>query len=173
MSAPVQVGPLPSGGGPGSSPDWDDVLADIGDRIRAERHARSWSQNELGLRAGLSIGTVRRLEDGQTTLRSFVAACVALHVNIGSLLSGEWQMPAVKPRLTPAQARVLKAVAAEGSPTLAADRLRIPMATVTSRLAEIYRLLDVTHLPRGRERFQAAVRVAREQGLLNTRTRTS
>lgn len=156
MTAPVHVGP-----------DWDDLLADIGDRIRAERKARGWSQTELGLRAGLSLTLVQRLENGQTTLRSFVAACAALEVNIGDLLDGEWKVPQVRPRLTPAQTRVLQAVADFGTATAAADQLGIPRDTVTSRLSEIYRQFGLTHLRRGAERCSAAVEEAIRHGLIN------
>jgi len=156
VTAPVHVGP-----------DWDDLLADIGDRIRAERKARGWSQTELGLRAGLSLTLVQRLENGQTTLRSFVAACAVLEVNIGDLLAGEWKVPQVRPRLTPAQMRVLQAVADFGTATAAADRLGIPRDTVTSRLSEIYRRVGLTHLRRGEERRAAAVEAATRHGLIN------
>lgn len=166
MTAPVMVGPSPSGGGPAPSPDWDDVLADIGDRIRAERRARGWSQTALGQRAGLSLATIKRLENGETTLRGFVAACAALQVDIGTILAGEWQMPVLKPSLTPIQVRVLEAVAEVGTPELAAQRLGVARDTVTSRLSEIYRRLDLVHVPRGAERRAAAVRVAREYCLI-------
>lgn len=156
MTAPVHVGP-----------DWDELLADIGDRIRAERKARGWSQTELGLRAGLSLTLVQRLENGLTTLRSFVAACAVLEVNIGDLLAGEWQVPPVRPRLTPAQARVLQAVADSGTAAAAADRLGIPLATVRSRMSEIYRQFDLMHLRRGEERRAAAVEAATRHRLIN------
>jgi transcriptional regulator with XRE-family HTH domain len=167
------VGPSPQGGGPVPSPDWDEVLADIGDRIRAERQARRWSQTELGLRAGLSLNTVKRMENGNTTLRGFVAACAALQVSIGDLLAGEWQLPPVRPSLTAGQLRVLRAVARWGSASAAASRLGVPRDSVTSRLSEIYRRLGVTEVPRGEQRCSAAVRVAVEHGLLSPEIRTS
>lgn len=173
MSAPVQVGPSPSGGGPVPSPDWDDVLADIGDRIRAERQARRWSQTELGLRAGLSLNTVKRLENGNTTLRGFVAACAALGVGIGHLLAGEWKVPAVRPSLTPSQARMLRSVASCQAVDAAATQLGMSRDALSSRLSEIYRRLGVTHLPRGEERRAAAVRVAVQHGLITSPNRTS
>lgn len=167
------VGSSSPGGGPAPFPDWDDVLADIGDRIRAERHARNWSQTTLGQRAGLSLATIKRLENGETTLRGFVAACAALQVDIGTLLAGEWQTPALRPSLTPIQVRVLQAVAEVGTPELAAERLGMARDTVTSRLSEIYRRLDLVHVPRGAERRAAAVRVARQHRLIDLPKRTS
>ncbi|MGW2725648.1 helix-turn-helix domain-containing protein [Streptomyces sp. NPDC001492] len=166
MTAPVLVGPSPQGGGPVPYPDWDEVLADIGDRIRAERKARGWSQTELGLRSGLSLNTIKRVETGRTTLRGFVAACAALQVGIGELLSGDWCLPEQRPRLTPAQVRVLRAVADTGSVEAAAASLRVPVGALSPRLSEIYRRLGVAHLRRGGERRTAAVRVARQHGIL-------
>lgn len=173
MTAPALVGPSSPGGGPVPSPDWDDVLADIGDRIRAERQARGWSQSELGQRTGLSFATVKRLENGETTLRAFVVACAALQVDIGALLAGEWRMPALRLSLTPIQVRVLEAVAELGTPELAAERLGMARDTVTSRLSEIYRRLNVVHVPRGAKRRAAAARVAVEHGLITPPNRTS
>lgn len=173
MTAPVMVGPSSPGGGPVPFPDWDDVLADIGDRVRAERQSRGWSQTALGQRAGLSRATIKRLENGETTLRGFVAACAALQVDIGTLLAGEWRMPALRLSLTPLQVRVLEAVAEFGMPELAAERLGVARDTVTSRMSEIYRRLDVTHVPRGAERRSAAVKVAVQHGLITPPNRTS
>ena len=121
MTTNMQMAPQHGSGQRDAAPDWDDVLADIGDRIRAERKARGWSQTELGLRTGLSLNTVKRMENGNTTLRGFVAACSALEVGIGELLAGEWQMPALRPSLTPFLVRVLRAVAESGSPAAAAS----------------------------------------------------
>jgi len=173
VSAPVLVGPPPQRGGPVPFLDWDDLLADIGDRIRAERKARGWSQTELGHRAGLDRAAVGRLENGNTTLRCFIAACTALQVDFVQVLSGQWQVPALRPSLTPAQHRVLRAVAVEGSASAAATRLGIPLDTVTSRLSEIYRRLGVTGARRGEERRVAAVRAAVQHGLLPSEFGTS
>jgi len=171
VSAPVQAGPPPSGPAPGL--DWDDLLADIGDRIRAERKARGWSQTELGHRANIDRGAVRRLEDGNSTIRCFIAACAALQVDFVQVLSGEWQIPVPRPVLTPAQDRVLKALASAGSTPDAAAGLGIPLATVRSRLSEICRRLGVAGVRRGEERRVAVVRAAVEYGLLRPEIGTS
>jgi transcriptional regulator with XRE-family HTH domain len=171
VTAQVQVGPPTSG--PVPALDWDDLLADIGDRIRAERQARGWSQTELGHRANIDRGAVRRLENGDAKLRCFIAACTALQVDFVQVLSGEWQIPAPKPVLTPAQGHVLKAVASAGSTADAAARLGIPLVTVMSRLSEIYRRLGVTGVRRGEERRAAAIRAAVEHGLLRPEIGTS
>lgn len=67
--------------------------------------------------------------------------------------------------LTPLQARVLTA-AADGAPLrIVAEHLGTTRAQVAARLSDAYRRLDVTHLPRN-ERRQAAVRIARNRGLI-------
>jgi transcriptional regulator with XRE-family HTH domain len=149
------------------------VLADIGDRIRAERQARGWSQTELGLRAGLSLNTIKRLENGHTTLRGFVAACAALQIGVGQVLASDWQLPAHRPSLTPSQVRVLRAVAEAGDAQGAAALLGVPRDALSSRLSEIYRRLGVTEFPKGAERRSAAVRMAVQHGLITPQNRTS
>ncbi|MGW0948489.1 helix-turn-helix domain-containing protein [Streptomyces sp. NPDC002623] len=166
MSAPTVAGPSPSGGGLGPSPEWEDVLADIGDRIRAERQAQRWSQTELGRRAGLARNTVRRLEDGESTLRCFALVCNALGVDMGFLLSREWRIPKPVPRLAPGQARVLRAVSTGLPLTAAAAELGMRRTALAARMSEIYRRLGVADLPFG-ERRSAAVRVAVEHGLID------
>lgn len=169
MSAPVQVGPSPRGGGPVPSPDWDDVLADIGDRIRAERRARGWSQTELARRAGLDWGTVKRLENGVGWLRTFTQACWGLEVPMDYLLSDRWQMPTrTQPALalSEQQVRVLRAVADGRSITAAALALGIPRGGVAAQMSQIYRRLGVADLPQA-ERRAAAVRVAKQHGLID------
>lgn len=161
------VGPSPTGGGPTPFPDWDDVLADIGDRIRAERRARGWSQTDLGRRSGVSLGTVKRLEAGDSSLLiTFAMACRAMGVDMGHLLSADWRMPERQLSLSPVQARVLAAVA-DGRPLKQAARvLGTTPTAVASVLAKTYRRLEVAELPRGQRRA-AAVRVARAHGLID------
>lgn len=172
MTAPVLVGPLPSGGGPVPSPDVDDMLADIGDRIRAERQARGWSQEELATRAGVSRKTIRGLEDGIGTLRVFTQACWGLQVDMAYLLSGRWQMPFRPPSLTPRQAEALRAVA-DGRPLAAAAReLGMTPEGVASALNGAYRRLGVAEVPREARRA-AAVRAASAHGLIFQPNRTS
>lgn len=165
-TAPVRPGPTTTGGGPGPSLNLDDLLADIGDRIRAERQARRWSQTELGRRAGLSLATVKRLENGETSLRGFVRACAALEIPVGHLLSEQWRMPALGPSLTPRQAEVLRVVA-DGRPlSVAAPQLGMTPEGLASVLSGIYRRLGVAEVPRERRRREA-VRVASTHGLMD------
>ncbi|WP_425275932.1 helix-turn-helix domain-containing protein [Streptomyces africanus] len=167
------MGPSSSSGGPAPSPDWDDVLADIGDRIRAERQARGWSQTELGRRASMGLATVKRLENGETSLHGFVRACAALEVTAAYLFSERWQMPVPRPSLTARQAEVLAAVS-DGRPlSVAARGLRMTPEGLASELSgRIYRRLGVGHVPRS-ERRAAAVRVAVQHGLIHAPKRTS
>lgn len=167
MTAPVMVGPSPTGGGPVPSLDWDDVLADIGDRIRAERQARGLSQGELGRRAGVALATIKRLENGESSLLStFTLACMAMGVDMGRLLSADWRLPERRLSLSPTQAKVL-ALVADGRPLKQAARvLGISPGAVASVLTKTYRRLEVADLPRGQRRV-AAVRVARAHGLID------
>lgn len=172
MTAPVKVGPSPLGDGPTPSLDLDDYLADIGDRIRAERQARGWTQPALATRAGLSLATVKRIEDGSGTLRVFIQVCAGLGVDVDYLLSGRWVMPERKPHLTAGQVRVLHAVA-DGQPlSEAAQAICMTRDGVSSVLSQVYRRLGVVDLPRG-ERRAAAVRVAMQHNLFTLPIRTS
>ena len=176
MSAPVMVGPSSPGGGPAPFPDWDDVLADIGDRIRAERQARGWGQQDLADRARLDRVTVRRLEDGIGSIRVFVQACWALEVDPGRLMSQQWAMPApqASPRgsLSPRQAQVLQAAAGGDSLARVGVRLGLDRSSVASFLSQAYRRLGVAHLPQ-EERRAAAIRVAMKDDLFTSSNRTS
>lgn len=183
MTAPVMVGPSPQGGGPVPFPDWDDVLADIGDRIRAERLARGWSETELGRRAGLGRNTVRRLENGDASLRCFVQACAAMSVPVDGLLSPAWQRPEPKTMpgrsatrkpvsLSPRQAAVLREAASGDSLAQVGSRLGLGAQAVASEISRAYRRLGVAYLPR-EQRRAAAIRVAMQHGLFNPPKRTS
>ncbi|MEU5976327.1 LuxR C-terminal-related transcriptional regulator [Streptomyces sp. NPDC047315] len=72
--------------------------------------------------------------------------------------------PARQP-LTPRQAEVLTAAASGDSLTTIATQLDTTPQQIGARLAEAYRRLDVTHLPRN-DRRTAAVRTARPRGLI-------
>jgi transcriptional regulator with XRE-family HTH domain len=161
----MQVGPAPQV----AFPDWEDVLADIGDRIRAERQARGWSQTELARRAGLDWGTVKRLESGVGWLRTFTQVCWGLQVPMDHLLSDQWQMPTraePSPSLSEQQMKVLRVVADGRSLSAAALALGMPRPAVAAQVSQIYRRLGVVDLPRA-ERRAAAVRIACQHGLID------
>jgi transcriptional regulator with XRE-family HTH domain len=56
-----------------------EILLTLGERLRAHRLAQSLPQRELALRAGLSLGAVRKLEhDGQSSLETLLRVVQAL-----------------------------------------------------------------------------------------------
>jgi transcriptional regulator with XRE-family HTH domain len=151
------------------SQDLEDAVADIGDRVRAERQARGWSARMLAERSGLTTYAVQRVEAGQIAMLNFAAVCWALDVSMSGLLSSEWRMPEPArrmPRLTPMQTRVVQEAASGDRLPVIAARIGTTRQVVAARLSEAYRLLGVSHLPVA-ERRAAAVRVARERGLLS------
>ncbi len=179
--APQWVGPSSSSGGPASSPDWDDLLADIGDRIRAERKARGWSVHRMSTHSGLAVITIKRLEAGAGSLRVFAQACAGLGVAMSYVLSDDWQMPAVKPvrsgspgpvELSPRQAAVVREAASGDSLAQIGHRLGLDSRAVGALLSRAYQRLGVALLP-ARERRAAALRVAVEHGLIDQEIRTS
>lgn len=170
MTAPSRVGPSSSGGGPVPFPDLEELVADIGDRIRAERLHRGWTQTELNTRAGVPGKCVSLTERGIGALpvTRLAQLCAGLGVSLGYLLSDDWQMPerkVTRPLLTQRQAQALSE-SRSGLPLSGiAKRVGIPTQAVGARLSEAYRLLGVSHLPHGQRR-EAAIRAAVERGLI-------
>ncbi|QLJ06799.1 helix-turn-helix domain-containing protein (plasmid) [Streptomyces sp. NEAU-sy36] len=148
----------------------DERVADLGDRVRAERQARGWSQPELGKRAGLALVTVQRLESGQSSLRTFLMACSVLGVDLAHLLSSQWQMPVPRPTLTRRQAQVLREVASGDSLSVVGARLGMAQTTVGAYLSQAYQKLGVADVAVAKRRA-TAVRVATEHGLLGPQGR--
>jgi transcriptional regulator with XRE-family HTH domain len=147
-----------------------DLLADMGDRLRVERQARHWSQEELASRTGLARQTIVRLEAGSVDirLRHLAAIAHAFGIPLTGLLDSRWTPPAVQNRLlTPRQVAVLAAVADGVSLAEAGRRVGISRESAAARLSEAYRLLDVAWMDRD-ERRAAAVRTARQRGLLSS-----
>ncbi|NUQ95811.1 MAG: transcriptional regulator [Streptomyces sp.] len=171
MTAPVLVGPQHDGG-PTPSPDVDDVLALVGDRIRAEREARGWSRDQLARRASISSATVRRLEDGNDRLRPLLAACRAFRLPVDYLLSAQWQAPSRRPTLAPRQVEVLREAASGDSLPVVGARLGMGSQAVAAVLSRTYTRLGVADLPVNQRR-SAAARVAAEYGLFDAQTRAS
>ncbi len=57
----------------------NETCAALGERVRQSRLRQNLTQQELGARAGVSFGAVRKLEaSGQTTLSTFVKCVQAL-----------------------------------------------------------------------------------------------
>ncbi len=57
----------------------EEVRRELGTRLKAQRLAQGIAQEELGARAGVSIGTVKNLENkGQASLESLLRIAMAL-----------------------------------------------------------------------------------------------
>ncbi|MFI8792639.1 helix-turn-helix domain-containing protein [Streptomyces sp. NPDC055105] len=150
---------------PAPYPDWHEVVADLGDRVRAERRARGMSAQALAERAGLSLAQVKYTEAGGQSLHSYVAICWALGLSLDALASPGWSA-SERVAVTPRQAQILRAAADGGSLLTIASRLGTTRQVVGARLSELYRLFDVAHFPVG-ERRSALLRAARDRGLLD------
>jgi transcriptional regulator with XRE-family HTH domain len=165
----------------GTGLDLDDYLADIGDRIRAERQARHWSIRTLSLHSGVPQETLRRLESGSASLRAFAQACMGLGVPMTDLLAEDWQMPEAcvvredqpgMARLSPQQKLVLAEAASGDSLSQVGARLGMDGHQVGAVLSRSYMRLGLSYLDRS-ERRKAAVRRAVELGLIPEPKRTS
>ena len=66
----------------------------MNERIRVIRKQFNISQTEFGKRIGVSLGVIKNLEQGKTTLTSplFELLCSIYHVNPDWLLNGEGEM---------------------------------------------------------------------------------
>ncbi len=57
----------------------EEIVRALGLRLRVQRLARSITQAELASRAGVAVGSVKKLESsGNTTLRTFISVVQAL-----------------------------------------------------------------------------------------------
>lgn len=57
----------------------DEIIREIGQRLRAQRMVKSMTQEELAARAGVGIGAVKKLEaGGNATLQTLVRVIQAL-----------------------------------------------------------------------------------------------
>ncbi|MFJ8727705.1 helix-turn-helix domain-containing protein [Streptomyces sp. NPDC093269] len=172
MTAPVQVGPSTNGG---PAPfDLEDYLADIGDRIRAERQARGWTLPELANLAGIGLATLKRIESGNLSMRPFLQACWALEVPPDHVMSDRWSLPgAVRElHLSPRQVRVLREAASGDSLSQVAARLGEDSRAVGACLSQVYGRLGVAEVPQA-ERRAAAVRVAMQHNLFTPANQTT
>jgi transcriptional regulator with XRE-family HTH domain len=77
----------------------DEIVCALGLRLRAQRLARSITQEELASRAGVALGSVKKLESGgNPTLHTFISVVQAL-----SLTDGFAALLALKPQTSIAE----------------------------------------------------------------------
>jgi transcriptional regulator with XRE-family HTH domain len=76
----------------------DGDLAQVGPRLRAVRHARGWSLEDLATRAGMSASTLSRLESGkrQASLELLLPLTRHLGIRIDDLVRPETPDPRVR-----------------------------------------------------------------------------
>jgi transcriptional regulator with XRE-family HTH domain len=56
-----------------------ELIRELGHRLRAQRLGKSVTQGELAVRAGVSVGAIKKLEaTGLTTMETYVRAVLAL-----------------------------------------------------------------------------------------------
>lgn len=67
-----------------------DLASVIGERVRRLREQRGFSQEQLGVHAGLAGRTVRRIEQGEDfTFGSLTAIAAVLEVDVVDLLADD------------------------------------------------------------------------------------
>lgn len=95
----------------------DDVLAQVGPRLRAARHARGLTLEELASRAAVSPSTLSRLESGkrQASLELLVPLTRHLGIRIDDLLPDAPADPRVRRPVIHREGHVLVPLATEGS----------------------------------------------------------
>ena len=95
-----------------------DELDQVGARLRAARHARGWTLDELARRASVSPSTLSRLESGkrQINLELLVPLTRQLGIRIDDLLPQEVPDPRVRRPVIHREGMVIVPLAPEGAP---------------------------------------------------------
>lgn len=93
-------------------------LDQVGPRLRAARHARGWTLDDLAARAGVSASTLSRLEAGkrQASLELLLPLTRRLGIRIDDLLPEPARDPRVRRPLVHRDGMVIAPLAPEGSP---------------------------------------------------------
>lgn len=93
-------------------------LDQIGPRLRALRHARGWTLDQLAKRAGMSTSTLSRLESGkrQASLELLLPLTRQLAVRLDDLIHPETPDPRVRRAVIRRDGLIVAPLTPEGSP---------------------------------------------------------
>jgi transcriptional regulator with XRE-family HTH domain len=102
-------------------------LKQVGARLRAIRHSRGWTLDELAARAGMSASTLSRLEAGkrQASLELLVPLTRQLGIGLDDLVTPAVGDPRVRRPVVRRDGLVIAPLAPEGSP-VATYRITYP-----------------------------------------------
>lgn len=108
----------------------DDELRQVGARLRALRHSRGWTLDELASRANLSPSTLSRLESGkrQASLELLVPLTRQLGVTLDDLVTPAVADPRVRRPIIRRDGLVIAPLAPDGSP-IATYKITYPPTT--------------------------------------------
>ncbi|MBK0421751.1 cupin domain-containing protein [Leucobacter sp. CSA2] len=104
-----------------AEPSAEESLSALGPRLRAARHGRNWTLEELAERAGMSPSTLSRLESGkrQATLELLLPLTRLLGVSLDDLLAPTARDPRVRRAAIRKRGRTIAPLTREESATRA------------------------------------------------------
>lgn len=125
-----------------------DELKQVGPRIRAIRHSRGWTLDELANRAGMSPSTLSRLESGkrQASLELLIPITRQLGVGLDSLVNPSVPDPRVRRPVIHRDGLTIAPLTGEGAPVGAFKIIYEPVADPPEqRVHDGYEWLYVIH----------------------------
>lgn len=107
-----------------------DELKQVGARLRALRHSRGWTLDDLAMRAEMSPSTLSRLESGkrQATLELLVPLTRQLGISLDDLVTPAVRDPRVRRPVIRRDGLVIAPLAPEGAP-IATYKITYPPAS--------------------------------------------